>query len=64
MGLPRGHRPLQDPRTDLQPVPGNEFHEVIVERNACLGIEDGRVVVSHEIGGHNLGARAGSQMGQ
>ena len=35
-------------------VPSDELDEVVVERDSGLGIEDGRVGVTDEIGRHNI----------
>lgn len=34
--------------------PGNELDEVVVKRDACSSIKDGRVSVTNEIRGHHL----------
>ena len=40
--------------TPLVVIPGDELDEVRVEGNSSLGIENGRVSVSVEIGGNNI----------
>ena len=47
---------VEDPArvTPLVVVPRHELHEVIVERDTCLGIEDRRGVVAVQVGGHNI----------
>lgn len=39
------------------PVPGNELHEVVVERDAGVSIEDGRVGVTEKVRGDDLDVR-------
>lgn len=40
--------------TPLVVIPRDELDEVVVERETCLGIEYGRVLVMEEVRGHNF----------
>ena len=40
--------------TPLVVVPGNELDEVVVKRDTSLGIEDGGVSVTVQVGGDNI----------
>ena len=35
-------------------IPGNQFHEVVIEGNACLHVEDGASVVMDEVRADDL----------
>lgn len=53
-------RPLlvRPPRSRTRPPsPGNELHEGVVERDAGVSIEDGRVGVAHKVRGDDLGVQ-------
>lgn len=43
--------------SDPAPLPGDELHEVVVERDAGFSIEDGRVGVADKVRRDNLGVR-------
>lgn len=56
-GIPSKYTHFTPRSVTPSPLPGNELHKVVIERDAGFGIEDRRVGIADKVRGDNLGDR-------